>query len=101
MYIGKFLCAGLIRSLQSILPWDIPWHDPSHAVFFVALCPSSNSHESPQEGPGSLITLGREDSSRKSRKVSCTPRHLAAFSKISHGHKKTFTSQTDLAAGFA
>ena len=37
MYIGELLCAGLSQSLSSILPWDIPWHDPSHAVFFVAL----------------------------------------------------------------
>ena len=37
MYIGELLCAGLQRSLASILPWDIPWNDPSHAVFFVAL----------------------------------------------------------------
>jgi hypothetical protein len=36
MYIGELLCAGLKRSLASLLPWDIPWHDPSHTVFFVA-----------------------------------------------------------------
>ena len=36
MYIGELLCAGLSRSLASLLPWDIPWHDPSHTVFFVA-----------------------------------------------------------------
>ena len=43
MYIGELLCSGLARSVQSLLPWDIPWHDPSHAVFFIAfyLCPSA------------------------------------------------------------
>jgi hypothetical protein len=34
---GEFLCEGLKRSLPSALPWDIPWYDPSHAVFFLAL----------------------------------------------------------------
>jgi hypothetical protein len=34
---GGFLCAELKRSLASMLPWDVPWHDPSHAVFFAAL----------------------------------------------------------------
>jgi hypothetical protein len=33
----ELLCVGLKRSLASMLPWDIPWHDPSHAVFFIAL----------------------------------------------------------------
>jgi hypothetical protein len=33
----ELLCVGLKRSLASMLPWDIPWHDPSHAVFFLAL----------------------------------------------------------------
>ncbi len=36
MYIGELLCLGLKRSLASLLPWDIPWYDPSHTVFFVA-----------------------------------------------------------------
>jgi hypothetical protein len=36
MYIEELLCAGLKQSLASLLPWDIPWHDPSHTVFFVA-----------------------------------------------------------------
>ncbi len=34
---GGLLCAELNRSLASILPWDVPWHDPSHAIFFAAL----------------------------------------------------------------
>jgi hypothetical protein len=34
---GGFLCAELKRSLASMLPWDVPWYDPSHTVFFVAL----------------------------------------------------------------
>ena len=34
---GEFLCEGLKRSLSSMLPWDIPWYDPSHVVFFAAL----------------------------------------------------------------
>ena len=33
----ELLCVGLKRSLASLLPWDIPWHDPSHTVFFLAL----------------------------------------------------------------
>jgi hypothetical protein len=33
----EFLCVGLKRSLASMLPWDIPWYDPSHTVFFLAL----------------------------------------------------------------
>jgi hypothetical protein len=32
-----FLCEGLKRSLSSMLPWDIPWYDTSHAIFFAAL----------------------------------------------------------------
>lgn len=28
---------ALKRSVASMLPWDIPWYDPSHAVFFIAL----------------------------------------------------------------
>jgi hypothetical protein len=35
--MGEFLCAELKRSLYSALPWDIPWYDPSHTVFFAAL----------------------------------------------------------------
>ena len=35
--VGGFLCEGLKRSLSSMLPWDIPWYDPSHVVFFAAL----------------------------------------------------------------
>jgi hypothetical protein len=34
---GEFLCEGLKRSLSSMLPWDIPWYDPSHTIFFLAL----------------------------------------------------------------
>ena len=35
--MGEFLCAELKRSLYSMLPWDIPWYDSSHAIFFTAL----------------------------------------------------------------
>jgi hypothetical protein len=35
--ISEFLCAELKRSVASMLPMDIPWYDPSHTVFFVAL----------------------------------------------------------------
>ncbi len=35
--LGGFLCVELKRSVSSMLPWDIPWYDPSHAVFFAAL----------------------------------------------------------------
>ncbi|MHC1728780.1 MAG: hypothetical protein AB9866_22725 [Syntrophobacteraceae bacterium] len=35
--VPEFLCEGLKRSLSSMLPWDIPWYDPSHVVFFAAL----------------------------------------------------------------
>ncbi len=34
---GEFLCTDLKRSVASMLPHDIPWYDPSHAIFFVAL----------------------------------------------------------------
>ncbi|MFP5211972.1 MAG: hypothetical protein ACLGPL_01195 [Acidobacteriota bacterium] len=34
---GELLCAELKRSVASPLPWDIPWYDPSHVVFFSAL----------------------------------------------------------------
>lgn len=37
MHIGQVLCLELKRSLASLLPWDVPWYDPSHAVFFAAL----------------------------------------------------------------
>jgi hypothetical protein len=36
-WLSEFFCSGLKRSLASILPWDIPWYDASHVVFFVAL----------------------------------------------------------------
>jgi hypothetical protein len=35
--LGEFLCVELKRSVASMLPQDIPWYDPSHAVFFLAL----------------------------------------------------------------
>jgi hypothetical protein len=35
--VGGFLCVELKQSLASMLPWDIPWYDPSHTVFFAAL----------------------------------------------------------------
>jgi hypothetical protein len=35
--VGELLCEGLKRSVSSPLPWDIPWYDPSHTVFFTAL----------------------------------------------------------------
>lgn len=31
------LCVEIRRSVSSMLPWDVPWYDPSHAVFFAAL----------------------------------------------------------------
>ena len=34
---GGFFCSDLKRSVASMLPWDIPWYDPSHTVFFAAL----------------------------------------------------------------
>lgn len=34
---GEILCVELKRSVASMLPQDIPWYDPSHAVFFLAL----------------------------------------------------------------
>ena len=36
MHVAELLCVGLERSVASLLPWDIPWYDPSHAVFFLA-----------------------------------------------------------------
>jgi hypothetical protein len=35
--VTEFLCEGLKRSVSSMLPWDIPWYDPSHVIFFAAL----------------------------------------------------------------
>lgn len=35
--LGQILCVELKRSVASMLPQDIPWYDPSHAVFFTAL----------------------------------------------------------------
>lgn len=35
--IGQFFAVELKRSVASMLPWDIPWYDPSHVVFFAAL----------------------------------------------------------------
>jgi uncharacterized Tic20 family protein len=35
--LGGFFCAELKRSVSSMLPWDIPWYDASHAIFFTAL----------------------------------------------------------------
>lgn len=37
MWGMDIMCAALKRSLASMLPWDIPWYDPSHTVFFAAL----------------------------------------------------------------
>ena len=37
MFKIVLMCTALRRSLSSILPWDIPWYDPSHAVFFATL----------------------------------------------------------------
>ena len=36
MHFAELLCVGLKRSIASLLPWDIPWYDPSHTVFFLA-----------------------------------------------------------------
>ena len=35
--MGEFLCVELKRSLYSMLPWDVPWYDPTHTVFFTAV----------------------------------------------------------------
>lgn len=35
--MNELLCATLKRSLASVLPWDVPWYDTSHTVFFGAL----------------------------------------------------------------
>ncbi len=32
--IGQLLCEGLKKSLASPLPWDIPWYDTAHMIFF-------------------------------------------------------------------
>ena len=37
LWTNGMFCAELKRSVASMLPWDIPWYDPSHAVFFTAL----------------------------------------------------------------
>ena len=37
MSMKELLCATLKQSLASVLPWDIPWYDTSHTVFFAAL----------------------------------------------------------------
>jgi hypothetical protein len=37
MPMNELLCATLKRSLASVLPWDVPWYDTSHTVFFGAL----------------------------------------------------------------
>ena len=34
---SNIVCVALKRSVASMLPWDIPWYDPSHAVFFMAV----------------------------------------------------------------
>ena len=34
---GQMISEGLKRSLSSMLPWDIPWYDTSHAIFFGVL----------------------------------------------------------------
>jgi hypothetical protein len=54
MFGGEFLCTALKRSLQSLLPWDIPWYDPSHTVFFVAVYGALGVI-----GLGVLVALGR------------------------------------------
>jgi hypothetical protein len=54
MYSCEFLCSELARSVQSLLPWDIPWHDPSHAVFFIAFYGALGAI-----GMGLTIALGR------------------------------------------
>ncbi len=33
----ELLCVTLKQSLASLLPWDIPWYDNSHTIFFAAL----------------------------------------------------------------
>ncbi|HAA04740.1 MAG TPA: hypothetical protein DCE18_15440 [Syntrophobacteraceae bacterium] len=35
--MNELLCVTLKKSLSSLLPWDIPWYDASHTVFFAAL----------------------------------------------------------------
>lgn len=36
-WLGEFSCEALKRSVSSMLPWDIPWYDASHTIFFTAL----------------------------------------------------------------
>lgn len=36
-WLNEFFCSGLKRSVSSMLPWDIPWYDTSHTIFFAAL----------------------------------------------------------------
>ncbi|MGD8504259.1 MAG: hypothetical protein PVH49_11660, partial [Syntrophobacterales bacterium] len=48
------LCFGLNRSLASLLPWDIPWHDPSHTVFFLAFYGALGAI-----GMGMMVALAR------------------------------------------
>ena len=33
-FVGQLLCKGLKKSLASPLPWDIPWYDRGHMIFF-------------------------------------------------------------------
>jgi hypothetical protein len=54
MYVGELLCSGLARSVNGLLPWDIPWHDPSHAVFFIAFYGALGAI-----GLGLMVALGR------------------------------------------
>jgi hypothetical protein len=44
----------LNRSLASLLPWDIPWHDPSHTVFFLAFYGALGAI-----GMGMMVALAR------------------------------------------
>jgi hypothetical protein len=37
LQVGELFCVTLKRSLNSALPWDIPWYDASHTIFFAAL----------------------------------------------------------------
>jgi len=36
-FISQILCEGLKKSLASPLPWDIPWYDTGHKIFFSIL----------------------------------------------------------------
>ena len=33
-FVTGILCEGLKKSLASPLPWDIPWYDKGHMIFF-------------------------------------------------------------------